>query len=201
MRAKLELHGIFKTNIAVRFLQKLTLVRVVFVRVAHWCYARRFQPPARAPDASTLESVAPAEAPARAARTAPARARVSLVQSLPSPSRPVHDPCHVHALRRYVKAAECEHDSVRVPVTAHANGKRMPHSSARTVWVGALALIARACRMCTTILADWRMRERLSRRTNELRTQTQNACTARFRTVFVGACIATCEQNVCHGQH
>ena len=34
-----------------------------------------------------------------------------------------------------------------------------------------------------------------------MRTRTHSACAARFRTVVVAACIASCVQHVCHGQH
>ena len=141
------------------------------------------------------------EGPARTARTVRARARISCVEPCSCRrcrARPV--PCTLLDICMYYAATgRLEH--ARMTLHAYNGAGKMktraqPDSYAVTVCTCPhhehAACIRRSLRAgaCADDSAGVRMR-----------TRTHSACAARFRTVGVGACITSCEQHVCHGQH
>ena len=142
----------------------------------------------RAPDVSSLQSVEVRPARAGTCTHSPYHAYPCvhflcggvLVPALPSPSPPVHAPCHMHALRRCVKAGACAHESACAQMrtrTENARSTRLIRSD--------------GCAVCT---CTYREHAACIRRyfagANDsagvrMHNRAHTACAARFRTVVV----------------
>jgi hypothetical protein len=129
-----------------------------------------------------------------------ARARISWVEACSCRHcRPHLLPCTLLDLCMYyaasVKAGACAHYSACVRMRMRTERACTAHSLAVTgVW-GAIALVANMPHAIRRSLQAGACGNNSAG--EQMRTRTQDACAARFRTLVVGACIATCEQTKC----